>query len=99
MEKYTIYYDGNNGTATLSGIGQPKAKVAQYRYSKSRGKEEGTMVLKVSGHTYWSGMGLPRSYAPAEYQVYQILHVEDADVRSLERRIEAVRICQFPVKQ
>jgi hypothetical protein len=35
------------------------------------------VVLKVPGHTYWTGIGMPRAYAGATYQIFEVREVSE----------------------
>jgi len=69
LGNYTIQL-GNDGSAYIYGIDQPEAKVHMIQ-------PNGTLVLKVKGGTYWTGKGMDRGYAGAEFQVYKITEVLD----------------------
>lgn len=43
-------------------------------------RNAGTITIKVPGHHYWSGRGMPASYAPMEYQVYKIVGGDDSNL-------------------
>lgn len=63
--------------------------------TKVVGKTKDTIVIKVPGHGYWSGRGMPQSYAAAEYEVYAI---EAEEHTSRGTRYTVSPLAQFPVR-
>lgn len=53
----------DNGKVEREGVEQPPAEIVAERGD--------IIVLKVPGHGYWTGRGLPQGYAGAEFQVWQ----------------------------
>lgn len=93
--KYTIRTqsaDVGPVSATLDGIDQPRAKVVFWMQI-----EDGPqcIVLRVPGYKYFSGLGRPWHYAPAQFQVYTIQKREGVGDDTV---IEATRIAEFGVK-
>ena len=62
-----------------------------------------TVVVKQDGHKYWSGLGMPWSYAPTRYTVYTLFPAGHPKLGGYYRDLKegewvADEVAQFPVK-
>lgn len=73
--------DGNT-VAHIAGIEMPPAKVVQ----ALPGAEPPVIVIKVPGHSYWSGRG-SQGYAPVSYEVYEVVGVAEGTALFVEKLI------------
>lgn len=78
-----------SGTWDRGGIEQPGGEIIhegnmdalnQFKVRLPIGPE--VVVLKVPGHSYWTGIGMPRSYAGATIQIFEVKE-RDADGRGM----------------
>lgn len=53
-----------NGEVTFSGMDTGKMQVVGFN------PEARTISIREDGHSYWTGIGMPRSYAPAQFKVF-----------------------------
>lgn len=73
-----------DGTARMPGRETGKLTVRQHLLT--------SLVLHEEGHTYWSGIGCPRGYAPAQYHVYTVKGFGPGTY-------DATLVTSFPVKR
>ncbi len=59
-----------DGRVTRHGLETPRQTKVVARGTNSDG--EYVIVIKVPGHTYWRGIGIPRGYAGVEYEVLAV---------------------------
>jgi len=78
----------DNGRVNRPGTETPAA-TSVHKVNKD------TLVLKVPGHTYWTGLYQKRGYAPAEYIIYDIKSSTRYEFRTAYDVSERVR---FPVR-
>lgn len=76
----------SNGEVLFSGMETGKLQVVDFN------KESQTISIREDGHSYWTGIGLPRSYAPARFRVftYETIH------EGIPAQVTLTQIAEFP---
>ena len=71
MAKGFCYFSVNThyNKVSFSGLDQPDADLIQWF--------NGTMVVKVPGHSYWRGLNMERGYTPASIEVWRVIELKD----------------------
>lgn len=65
----------------------------------SRNNPEGILALHVAGHGYWNGIGMPRAYMSARFQVHKFRSNGIMDDGKEELMIEDLwGIVEFPAR-
>lgn len=82
----------DNGKVTLWMYDMPDAEI--YAITPINPYKH-VVVLKVPGHTYWSSVMDPSRYAPAEYQVYEVIEGNP----HIDREFKAIKLIEFPVRK
>jgi len=85
LQRDRIHFTDEGRKARIAGIDQPTATVHKGTPTSR------VVVLKVPGHSYWSGRG-EQSYAPAEFQVYE--RIEENGEPTMWHR----EVTSFPVR-
>lgn len=84
----------NDGSAEAHSIDQPKGTLHSVKVLM----DTIYIVIKVPGHQYWRARG-EQSYAPAEYQLYEVIDFAPERDRATTTAYEVKRLFEFPVRQ
>ena len=85
MAKGFCYFSVNTyyNKVDFSGLDQPEADLIQWF--------NGTMIIKVPGHTHWRGIGMERGYTPAAIEVWRVIELKEHETMILNIPLEVGR--------